>query len=516
MTSAVLTMAAAVAAEKSVPVADVLAAIEVGFAAAVRRRLQAPAARVSVRIDPQTGDVSAVRTWTAVAQVANPDAEQPAGERPLGTEWEEELEPPALTRQTAHSVHQVVVQRLREAVKRAQAGAWAHRVGDVVYGTVSRVDKKDGAWVALADGTEAFLGRTERIPGEPVKVGQRLRAVLVAADAQAVGSALVLSRRAPTFLEALLRAEVPEIGDGLIEIAAVAREPGQRAKVGVRAKPGFRGDPIGACIGMRGARIQAVTDELAGERIDVVAWDDGLPQRVLNALAPAEVDRLVVDEDKGVVWAAVAEDRLARAIGRGGQNVRLASRLLGLDVRVMGPQALADVQEAERLTQRGQLKDDLGVDDELADALLDAGFAGAADLTAPGAAAFLSADFDDDLVAELLSRARETVLNAELLQAEREAAVLAPFAGVDGLSFEQASLLHARGVRTTQDVADLAADELVDLTQWPAEVARSFILSARRAPADPTVPVPSTEPTEESLGIMRASCPQGIEADETV
>lgn len=481
MPAPVLAIATAVAHEKNVPYTAVLAALEDAFAAVVRRRLGAGVdARIEAHIDTETGDLRVRRLWTAASTVVNPDTDTLRPELKPGEVVEEVLPPPALTRQVAQSVHQIVVQRLREAVRRRQASAWSSHVGEIVYGTVARIDRNDGTWVALSDGSEAFLARVARIPGERFRVGQRLRALLETADATAKGCPLALSRRHPDFVAGLMVTEIPEISEGSIRVVKVARDAGHRSKVAISAIEGFRGDPVGACIGMRGSRIQAVTEELAGERLDIVLWDAPVAQRVLNALAPAEVERLILDEDKGVAWAAVAEDKLARAIGRAGQNIRLASQLTGFELHVLAPEALDRLQAEERAAQVAQLQESLAVDEELATALVESGFASVGDLAEEGAESFLAAEgFEPDLVAALVERARETALDDALRLAEREARMMEPFEGVSGLIPEQALVLAQAGVSTRQDLADLATDELVALTKWDTETAATLIMAAR-------------------------------------
>lgn len=448
---------------------------------------------IRVSIDRVSGDHETFRCWTVVedelleepareytleqAQAIKADAE-------IGSVLEEPVESVEIGsfgRIAAQTAKQVIVQKVREAERARMVERFEDKVGQLITGTVKRTDRI-GVVLDLGDNTEAVVPREELIAREALRPGDRVRGYLREARNEARGHQLWVSRSCPEFLIELFRLEVPEIGEGLIEILGGARDPGSRAKVAVRSNDP-RLDPIGACIGMRGARVQAVSNELAGERVDIILYDENPAQFVINAMAPAEVESIVVDEDAGSMDIAVAEDNLAQAIGRGGQNVRLASELTGWELNVMTSEQADEKSEAEQLVQAGKFAAALGVDEDVAAILVQEGFTTVDEVAYVPAEELLKIDeFDEAIVEELGNRARDWLLTQAIAGEETLDGAGAPaedllaLEGMDeGLAYE----LAARGVCTQEDLAECATDELMDLEGMTEERAGELIMKAR-------------------------------------
>ncbi|HEU0153654.1 MAG TPA: transcription termination factor NusA, partial [Arenimonas sp.] len=398
----------------------------------------------------------------------------------VGDFVEEQIENPEFGRISAQAAKQVIVQRVREAERAQVVDAWKDRVGELINGVVKRVER-GSVYVDLGGNAEGFIPKDKAIPRDVLRPGDRVRGYLLDVRAEQRGPQLFISRTAPEFMIELFKLEVPEVGQGLVEIKAAARDPGDRAKIAVLAHD-HRTDPIGACIGMRGSRVQAVSNELNGERIDIVLWSDNPAQFVINAMAPAEVQSIIVDEEKHSMDLAVAEDKLAQAIGKGGQNVRLASRLTGWQLNVMTQDQVTAKSEGEQATARQLFMDKLEVDEEIAGILVAEGFSTVEEIAYVPAAELLAVEgFDDDIVEELRARARDALLT-EALAVEEEIEEHKPaedLLSLDGMDESLAYTLAGRGIVTRDDLADLATDDLTDIEDMDADRAAKLIMAAR-------------------------------------
>jgi transcription termination/antitermination protein NusA len=358
--------------------------------------------------------------------------------------------------------------------------AFKDRVGELVTGIVKRVERGN-VYLDLGGNAEAFIPRDKTIPRESHRVGDRVRGYLQEVRSEVRGPQLFVSRAAPEFMIELFKLEVPEVGQGLVEIKGCARDPGDRAKIAVVAHDS-RTDPIGACIGMRGSRVQAVSNELNGERVDIILWHENQAQYVINAMAPAEVQSIIMDEDKHSMDIAVAEDKLSQAIGRGGQNVRLASKLTGWQLNVMTQDQVAAKSEAEQESARQLFMDKLEVDQEIANILVQEGFSSVEEIAYVPSAELLAIEgFDEDIVEELRARARDSLLTEALAVEENidEHQPSQELLDLDGMDEPTAYALAERGVVTVDDLADLAVDDMIDIEGMDEERAAALIMAAR-------------------------------------
>ncbi|CAI8742597.1 transcription termination factor NusA [Methylocaldum szegediense] len=449
---------------------------------------------VRVSIDRKTGDYETFRRWRVVdfnpdyeAGVENPNVEIALEEarkiRPevqVGDYIEEPIESIEFGRIAAQTAKQVIVQRVRDAERRKVVDAYKSRVGELVTGVVKRVERGN-VYLDLGGNVEAFIPRDEMIPREAVRTGDRLRGYLKAVRPETRGPQLFVSRTAPELLIALFRLEVPEVSEGIIEIKGAARDPGVRAKVAVKSND-LRLDPVGACVGMRGSRVQAVSNELAGERIDIILWNENDAQFVINAMSPAEIVSIVVDEDKHSMDIAVADENLSQAIGRGGQNVRLASELTGWTLNVMGASQAEAKNELETARIKQSFIEQLDVDESIAEILVREGFSTVEELAYVPAKELLEIEeFDTEIVEELRNRARDALLikaiaNEEVFETSEPSKELLEMEGMDR---ELAFRLAARGVRTVEDLAEQSVDELLDIEGMDEARAASLIMKAR-------------------------------------
>ncbi len=491
MSKELLLVMEAVANEKGVPRAVIIEAMEAALASAAKKRYHEQDVSVRVAIDPKDGSYETFRRWEVVAddvvmesperQIRMMDAVDEKEGAEIGDFVEEQVDNAEFGRIAAQAAKQVIVQRVREAERAQVLDAWRDRIGELVNGIVKRVERGN-VFVDLGGNAEAFIPKDKAIPRDVLRPGDRVRGYLLDVRAEARGPQLFISRTAPEFMMELFKLEVPEVGQGLVEIKAAARDPGDRAKIAVLAHD-HRTDPIGACIGMRGSRVQAVSNELNGERIDIVLWSDNPAQFVINAMAPAEVQSIIVDEEKHSMDLAVAEDKLAQAIGKGGQNVRLASRLTGWQLNVMTQDQVTAKSEGEQSTARQLFMDKLEVDEEIAGILVAEGFSTVEEIAYVPAAELLAVEgFDDDIVEELRARARDALLN-EALAAEEEIEEHKPaddLLSLDGMDEALAYTLAGRGVVTRDDLADLATDEITDIEGMDAERAAKLIMAARQ------------------------------------
>ncbi len=476
-------MVEAISNEKNISQEDVLESLEEALAVATKKRNNIDA---HVEIDRKTGEFNTFRQWMVIDDGENFVDDD-------GTEFDTELhihakdangvavddfvrepmETEAFGRIAAQIVKQVIIQKVREAEREVIVEDYTKRVGEVIMVTVKRVDRGN-AYVDMG-GVDGMISKFDLIPNESVRKNDRLRAYIKEVKSSPRGAQIFLSRTVPEMMIELFEMEVPEISEGVIEIMGGARDPGLRSKLAVKAKD-KRLDPIGSCIGMRGARVQAVSNELNGERVDIILWDEDPAQFVINAMAPAEVSAIVVDEDKNSMDIAVEDDQLALAIGRGGQNIKLASRLTGWKLNVMSVGEADEKQAGENQKTSEKLAEKLGVDSEVAGVLIDEGF-GSIDEVADADAASLASieEFDTSMVEELQERASD----AQLVQALGDAESSEVLMSVEGVSEDLAQALIESDIATVDDLAELSIDELLDIQVMDTEVASAVIMTAR-------------------------------------
>ena len=438
-------------------------------------------------VDRDSGNYETFRRWLVVpddAGLQNPDAEEllmDAQERvdgiQVGEYIEETIESLPIGRIGAMAAKQVILQKIRDAEREMLLNDFMSRGERIFTGTVKRMDKGD---IIVESGrVEGRLRRSEMIPKENLRNGDRVRAMIMEVDLTLRGAPIILSRAAPEFMIELFRNEVPEIEQGLLEIKNCARDPGSRAKIAVLSHD-KRVDPIGTCVGVRGTRVNAVTNELAGERVDIVLWSEDPAQFVIGALAPANVQSIVVDEEKHAMDVVVDEENLAIAIGRGGQNVRLASDLTGWKINIMDAAESAQKQAEETSATRKLFMEKLDVDEEIADILIAEGFESLEEVAYVPLQEMLDIEsFDEDTVNELRARAKDALLTLEIAREESVGSASQDLRDLEGLTPDLLAKLAAGGVHTRDDLADLAIDELTELTGQSAEDAKALILKAR-------------------------------------
>ncbi|MCC6608854.1 MAG: transcription termination/antitermination protein NusA [Burkholderiales bacterium] len=485
MSRELLLLVDALAREKNVPKDIVFGALEMALGSATKKRFGEDV-EVRVAIDRNTGDYESFRRWQVVAddavefpghQIALSEALKQYSDVQVEDYIEEPLEPVEFGRIGAQAAKQVILQKIRDAEREQILQDFLARNDKLVTGTIKRMER--GNAIIESGRVEAVLPRDQMIPKENLRVGDRCRAYLLKIDRTLRGPQLVLSRTAPEFIIELFRLEVPEIEEGLLEIKSAARDPGVRAKIGVYTTD-RRIDPIGTCVGMRGSRVQAVTQELAGERVDIVLWSADPAQFVIGALAPAEVMSIVVDEEKHSMDVVVDEENLAIAIGRSGQNVRLASELTGWQINLMTEEESQKKTEEETAVNRQLFMEKLDVDQDVADALVQEGFSTLEEVAYVPVSELLEIEgFDEAVVNELRSRARDALLVQAIRSEESIENVDPELLQLEGMDSELAAKLAQNGVRTRDDLADLAVDDLVELTQMDAERAKALIMKAR-------------------------------------
>ncbi|MBZ9558278.1 MULTISPECIES: transcription termination factor NusA [Modicisalibacter] len=489
MSKEILLVVDAISNEKGVPRDVIFGAVEAALASASRKRFDGQEVSVRVQIDRVTGDYETFRRWVVVEddEFENPDAEikQSFAEQrdpplTLGDVVEERIENAAFGRIAAQTAKQVIVQKVREAERAEIVRHYAEREGELIAGIVKKTTR-DGLIIDLGDNAEAFLPRSEMIPGERYRMNERVRALLWKVDAEARGSQLILSRTRPELIIELFKIEVPEIAEQLIEIKGAARDPGSRAKIAVKTND-KRIDPVGACVGMRGSRVQAVSNELRNERVDIILWDDNPAQLVINAMAPADVASILVDEDAHAMDVAVAEDNLAQAIGRSGQNVRLASELTGWTLNVMTEEEAEGKREQEVDTLVEYFINHLEVDEEMARILVEEGFTSLEEIAYVPLEEMLEIEeFDEDLVEELRARAKDELLNLAIASEEAldGAQPADDLLEMDGMDRHLAFILASRGIVTMEDLAEQSVDDLKDIEDVDEERAAALIMTAR-------------------------------------
>jgi N utilization substance protein A len=485
MSRDILAYVDALAREKNVSKEIVFAALESALASATKKRVHDDA-DVRVTIDRETGDFEAFRRWKVLLdeEVQNDEAEKglidaidEVGEVEVGDYIEEPLEPVDFGRIGAQAAKQVILQKIRDAEREQILNDFLDRKEFLVTGTVKRMER--GSAVIEAGRMEAILPRDQMIQKENLRIGDRVRAFLLKVERSQRGPQLVLSRTSPDFIVRLFDLEVPEIEDGLLEIKAAARDPGVRAKIAVKSNDP-RVDPIGTCVGMRGSRVQAVTNELGGERVDIILWSADPAQFVINALAPADVNSIVVDEESHSMDVVVDEDNLAIAIGRSGQNVRLASELTGWTINLMTVEESQKKVQEESSHIRALFVEKLDVDQEVADILIQEGFSTLEEIAYVPLNEMLEIEsFDEKTVTELRNRARNVLLTEAIVDEEQLENVSEDLLSLDGMDSHLAAKLGRAGICTRDDLADLGVDELVEITDMDEGDASSLITKAR-------------------------------------
>jgi len=485
MSREVLLLVDALAREKNVEKEIVFGALELALASATKKRFSEDV-DVRASVDRTTGAFTFFRRWEVVndrdietpsrqyklheAKELDPDSE-------VGQFIEEPIEGIEIGRIGAQTAKQVILQKIRDAEREQILNDFLARKEHLVTGVIKRMER--GNAIIESGRLEALLPRDQMIPKENLRVGDRARAYLWKIDRASRGPQLLLSRTAPEFLVKLFELEVPELEDGLLEIKAAARDPGSRAKIAVQSHD-KRVDPIGTCVGVRGSRVNAVTNELAGERVDIVLWSEDPAQFVIGALAPANVQSIVVDEEKHAMDVVVDEENLAIAIGRGGQNVRLASELTGWRINIMSAEESAEKQAGETESIRKLFVEKLDVDAEVADILIEEGFTSLEEVAYVPLSEMLEIEsFDEDTVNELRTRAKDALLTMEIAQEEKLESVSQDLRDLDGLDETLIPKLTEGGVHTRDDLADLAVDELTELTGMAEADARALIMKAR-------------------------------------
>ena len=486
MNRELLMLVEAISREKNVERDVVLGAVESALAQATKKLYQGEV-DIRVSIDRDSGNYETFRRWLVVpddAGLQNPEAEEllmDAKERipdiEVGEYIEEGVESVPIGRIGAMAAKQVILQKIRDAEREMLLNDFMSRGEKIFTGTVKRMDKGD--LIVESGRVEGRLRRSEMIPKENLRSGDRVRAMIMEVDLTLRGAPIVLSRSAPEFMVELFRHEVPEIEQGLLEIKSCARDPGSRAKIAVLSHD-RRVDPIGTCVGVRGTRVNAVTNELAGERVDIVLWSEDPAQFVIGALAPANVQSIVVDEEKHAMDVVVDEENLAIAIGRGGQNVRLASDLTGWRINILDAAESAEKQASETDMGRKLFMEKLDVDEEIADILIAEGFTSLEEVAYVPLQEMLEIEsFDEDTVNELRSRAKNALLTMEIAHEESVQQVSQDLRDLEGLTPELIGKLADAGVHTLDDLADLAVDELTEITGQSADEAKTIIMKAR-------------------------------------
>jgi N utilization substance protein A len=492
MGNEVLMVVEAVSREKGVEKETIFLAMEAALATATRKRHKGDIdARVSIHRD--TGAYDTFRRWEVVAdeldvlefpdrQVRLAEARRVSPEIQIGDFVEDPLDPVEFGRIAAQAAKQVIMQKVREAEREQVVNQYRDRIGEMVTGVVKRLERGD-AIIDLGGNAEALLPKTSMIPREGLRPGDRLRALLEDVKSVPRGPQLFLSRTSPKLLIELFELEVPEAGEGLIKIHAAARDPGLRAKIAVSSSDP-RIDPIGACVGMRGSRVQSVSNELGGERVDIIQWSDNPAQFVINGLAPAEVGSIVVDEETHAMDVIVDEKQLSQAIGRGGQNVRLASELTGWELNIMTEEAAQEKGASEAENSKKVFMENLDVDEDVAGVLVQEGFSTLDEIAYVPKQEMLAIDaFDEDLVDELRNRARDVLLTRAIAQ-EEKLSLAEPekdLMEMPGMDEHTARLLAAAGIKTREELAEQAVDDLLDIgiEGMTDERAKVLIMTAR-------------------------------------
>lgn len=489
MNKEILMVVDAVSNEKGVDKETIFQAIEAALAMATRKRYQEDIG-VRVAIDRATGDYQSFRVWEVTedgmeleapqSQIHLSEARKTDPDIEVGGSIEESMESIAFGRIAAQTAKQVIVQKVREAERVKVVSVYQDRIGEMVMGVVKRTDRGN-VILDLGENAEGIILREEMIPREAARLGDRLRGYLKEVRADGRGPQLAISRTAPELLVELFKLEVPEINEGRIEVKGAARDPGLRAKIAVKSNE-IRIDPVGACVGMRGSRVQAVSNELAGERVDIVLWDEDPARFVVNAMAPAEAVSIVVDEESHSMDVAVAEGNLSQAIGRGGQNIRLASQLTGWELNVMTEQEAGEKGEAEAKLTQQLFMEQLDVDEEVAAILVHEGFSSIEEVAyVPEQEILAIEEFDSRIVAELRNRARDVLLTRAIAN-EETFETLQPdqdLLDMEEVDYELAYRLVRKGIVTKDNLGEQSVDDLMEIEGMDEEKAARLIMAAR-------------------------------------
>ncbi len=483
MSREILLLVDALAHEKNVAREVIFTALELALASATKKKYDA-GVDIRVEIDQETGEYQTFRCWTIIGEeeYENPEAEilttdDRAKELEINDVIKEPVDSVEFGRIGAQAAKQVILQKVREAEREQILNDFLAKDEKLVSGQIRRMER--GNAIIEVGRLEAVLPREQMIPKENLRVGDRIRAILIKVDQVARGPQLILSRTAPEFLIRLFELEVPEIEEGLLEIMSASRDPGLRSKIAVKAND-QRLDPVGTCVGMRGSRVQAVTSELAGERVDIVLWSMEPAQFVINAMAPAEVMSIVVDEEKHSMDLVVDEDHLAQAIGKNGQNIRLASELTNWELNILTEEE-SDQKTQDEYTSSSQLFiEKLDVDEDVADILVNQGFSSIEEVAyVPIEEMNQIEEFDEDTVNELRSRARAAILTEAIANEEKIPEPADDLKNMDGMDVDTAKLLASKGIVTMEDLAELSVDELLDLIKLDEDKAKELIMTAR-------------------------------------
>jgi N utilization substance protein A len=486
MSREVMLLADALAREKNVEPEIVFGALETALAHATKKRFQEDA-DVRVQIDRHSGEYEAFRRWEVLpdeAEIEHPDrqytlsqAREKVPDIQLGEFVEEPLEAIPFGRIGAQAAKQVILQKIRDAEREQILNDFLAREETLVSGTIKRMER--GNAIIESGRIEGLLAKDQMIPKENLRVGDRVRTYLQRVERGGRGPQLILSRTDDQFIAKLFELEVPEVSEGLVEIRAAARDPGLRAKIAVKSNDP-RIDPQGTCIGVRGSRVTAVTNELNGERVDIILWSHDPAQFVINALAPAEVSSIMVDEERHSMDVVVDEEQLANAIGRTGQNVRLASALTGWELNIMTEDESAEKREAETVRIRQMFMERLDVDEDVAEVLVQEGFTSLEEVAYVPLSEMQEIEaFDEDSINELRARARDALLTAAIAREEKVEEAATDLMTLEGMDADTAARLTEQGVDSTEDLADLAVDELVELTGMDEQRAHDLIMAAR-------------------------------------
>jgi len=490
MSKEILLVVDAVSNEKALPRESIFEAMETALETATKKKYEGDI-EVRVSIDRVTGEFDTFRRWLVIApseeQMENPYAEITLAaaqydepETQVGDYVEDQIESVKFDRVTTQTAKQVIVQKIREAERGLIVDAYQEHVGEIITGVVKK-SSRDSVILDLGNNAEAIVYRDDMLPRETFRPGDRIRGLLYEIKPEARGAQLFVSRTKPEMLVELFRVEVPEIGEEMLEIKGAARDPGSRAKISVKSND-KRIDPVGACVGMRGSRVQAVSSELGGERVDIVLYDDNPAQYVINAMAPAEVASIIVDEDKNTMDIAVEDDNLAMAIGRSGQNVRLASQLTGWELNVMTVADMNEKHQAENDKVLSLFVDKLDLDEDFATLLCEEGFTSLEEIAYVPAAEMLEIDgMDETIVEELRARAKEALTTQALASEEtlEGAEPAEDLLNLEGLERHLAFVLASRGVITLEDLAEQGVDEISDIEELDETKAGELIMAAR-------------------------------------
>lgn len=488
MTKEILMVAEAVSNEKGVSEEIIFEAIELALATAAKKRYDEEA-DIEVVIDRETGDYVTTRRWLVVpdtemallgTQFTTEEATEADANLKVGDIHTEVVENVDFGRIAAQTAKQVIVQRVRDAERAQIVDLYRDRVGDLLAGIVKKVTR-DNIIVDLGNNAEGLLPRGELVGRETFRINDRVRAVLIEINTESRGPQLILSRSCKEMLIELFKIEVPEISEGVIQIRAAARDPGSRAKIAVKTGD-QRIDPVGACVGMRGSRVQAVSNELDNERVDIILWDDNPAQLVINAMSPAEVESIVVDEDSSTMEVAVGEDNLAQAIGRGGQNVRLASELTGWTINVMSVDEAVEKQEAEAVEIMETFMEALDVDEDVAGVLVEEGFTTLEEVAYVPLDEMMAIEgFDEDISEELRARAKDALLTMAIASEEQLGSnePAEDLLNMEGMDRHLAFVLASNGVVTMEDLAEQSVDDLMEIEDMTEARAAELIMTAR-------------------------------------